>query len=735
MSDQQSLKLQLDTARQILNVLKQQKAGYTSLTIPAPLKLQLDDKEKEVASLEIRLGHMSGSSNRLANNLLRRPDIFVGRESEVLKCLQALDPNDRGWGVIIDGIGGIGKTDLALEVAHRSLEQSWFDAYLFATAKTTWLTPDGVRQQTLALSSLDAFIREFAIVLSYDFIHQITDATQRRRQFLDALSGRRTLLIFDNLETLTAQERDLIAEFLRKLPAPNKAIITSRHRTGESAITVRLDRLTEDEAFKLMDEKGHKEPRVANELNRDGKNAKQALYEAVGGSPLALHWILGLVAQKGYTFKDALELLEDANSAEDLYTFLFKDAIEGLTDDERTLISALSTFQTPANVRTLADASGLNGKQIDTALRKLIILSLVSDLKDETYGLHPLTRNYVHAALGVGSKVLRDALDNVTLDIVARRKAISYWVDYAKNYGGDNESAYQKFPYLESEWFNLEANAIALRELSGIPGKLKDTEAARMLIDLNDALRSFLWYKGYWDERLRLSEWAYQAAEALGFWKNAGWAAYSIAWIFLNRAETDRASVWADRTLEAMVRGGDNFDQAVANHLCGLVAKDSRNFTEAERLCTDALAAYRNWGDEIDQAKILNDLGIIAFERQNYKCAENYYHQAVEINEKYGEKTSLSSNWGNLGYIALQRNRLHEACNCYNQQLVLAREVGRQDLIANALTGLAEVMEKENRYTEALSLAEEAQKISIRLRHRNLKRINQVLVRLGKKLG
>ena len=254
MEDREALQRTLARAHRVLTILEEQAAGFDKLHIPVDLQVDLEEKQKEVASLQARLAQLEDHRPAsLSNHLDPRPAIFVGRKGELTRCLTALTPDERGWGVVIDGIGGIGKTALALEVAHIARERAWFDAYLFASAKTTWLTAEGVRQETLALSSLDAFIREFARQLGKGDIVQTADAIERRRALLDALRGRCTLLIWDNLETLIAPERDAIAEFLRRLPAPNKSIVTSRHRIGESAVTVRLDHLLEREAFELMD--------------------------------------------------------------------------------------------------------------------------------------------------------------------------------------------------------------------------------------------------------------------------------------------------------------------------------------------------------------------------------------------------------------------------------------------------------------------------------------------------
>jgi hypothetical protein len=227
----------------------------------------------------------------------------------------------------------------------------------------------------------------------------------------------------------------MIAEFLRKLPMPNKAIVTSRHRVGESAFTLRLDHLLEAEAFALMAEVGRRQPRIAAKLRNARESASREPYEAAGGNPLALTWTLGLVAQKGYSLAAALERLKDAARSSDLYGFLFAGAVRNLARSDRAVLSALSAFRSPATPAALADATDLANTEVRIALERLVTLSLVNDLEGERYGLHPLTRAYVQAALGTGSEAARVALGGITLDPAARRKALRYWVDCAQSTG------------------------------------------------------------------------------------------------------------------------------------------------------------------------------------------------------------------------------------------------------------------------------------------------------------
>ncbi|MEH1904462.1 MAG: tetratricopeptide repeat protein [Nostoc sp.] len=735
MDNQEALQRTLTRARRALQIIEEEKASY-GIRIPPDLVIELEEKQKEVTSLEARLSQLQGQRPAsVPNNLPRYNDVFVGRKEEIARCMDALSPEERGWGVAIDGIGGMGKTALALEVAHLARKQALFDAYLFVSAKTTWLSTEGVRPETLALSSLDSFCREFAKGLGQADIVKMTDATERRRALLDALRGRRTLLIWDNLETLNAEERDMIAEFVRKLPTPNKAIITSRRRTGESAVTIRLDHLLEAEALELMREKGKSHPRLDQELNATKPEILTALYQASGGNPLALDWTLGQVAHKGYSISVALERLRDAAKSEDLYGFLFADAAKTLSEKDRTVLSALVVFLTPAKTAALVDATDIVITEIQVSLERLVTLSLVNDLDGERFGLHPLTRTYIRAAVGGTDTVLTAPLSGIRFNSAAQRKVLRYWVDFAQKYGGDDKDAYKTYDKLETEWQNLEGVATTLREMAGIPGALKDRQAAQMLIDLENALYNFLFFRGYWDERVRLGEWCYHAGKALGQWSDAGWGAYHVAWIYYNRADTDWAVRWATQMTEAMERGGSRLDKAVAIGLQGQIAEQRQDWAEAERLHQEELAIYRELGEEQREAIALNDLGAVAQEQGHYDRAESYYKQALAIEEKLGNKANQATYCGCLGNLALNRDRPTETRPWYERELALAQEVGRQDLVADAQAGLARVLEKEGRYAGALPLAQSALDIQERLRDQNLDFSRRLVERLQRKVG
>ncbi len=407
--------------------------------------------------------------------------------------------------------------------------------------------------------------------------------------------------------------------------------------------------------------------------------------------------------------------------ADDLLQFMYREARSDMAENDWQLLGALSLFAAPASFEALAATTALSRLALEAATERLSAYALVDvGGPDGPYSLHPLTR-----------RMARDELTAQPERCDALRHAFAgYWGDYAQKYGGEDKDAYQTFDKLQAEWPNLEAAAGELWALTGLPGKLTNAEAAQMLNDLAVALKQFLWFRGYWDEGVRLSEWRYAAALAREAWQDAGWAAYDVAWIHYHHAETDLAAAWAGRCAKAWERGGNRRDRAVAAALRGLVARQREDYPEAERLFTEALTAYRDLGAESDQAIVLNDLAGVARARKDYARAEGYYCEALALAEKRGDKEWQAAFAGNLGRLALERDRPAEARPLFERALALDREVGREDAVAADLWGLARVLEEEGRYAEALPLAEESLRIRERLRHRNVEESRALVARL-----
>lgn len=738
MTDRESLQRRLSRARRTLLMMQEEAMWFQNLHLPTQLQLEIADQLAEIASLERSLSHADDHHPDIfPDNLPLSPGIFVGRTEEIRQGLDILVTTASPWGIVIDGSSGIGKSALALKMAHEARKRNWFDAYLFAAAPTPWRSPEtgpegegsDLPAPSLAPSILDAFIRQMAYLLGKEHILRMTRTAERREALVEVLRDRRVLLIWDNLEALSAEEHTRITEFLHALPAPNKAIVTSDRPLGTDCLHLTLPPITQMEGLDLMNQAGRRYLRIAAELARSEMSHRLRLHEAAAGNPALIHRALGLAAQKNYTLAQTVDLLREGNAAPDPHAFLFARVVRTLNNTDQHLLTALAAFQTPAPTGEIARATGLSETDIHIALEPLLALSLVQDVRGGHYGLPPRTRSCTCAALGGGSASLRVALEHLTLDPAFHRRVLHSWVGYAQQHGGSSKNA-QTFPLLEAEWPNLEGAITTLRDLAGVPHSLQDAQSARLLHDLANALRSFLRSFGYWDEWERLSTWAYHATSALGDWHHAGWRAYDVAFVYWNRAETAHAAAWADRMSEAVQQGGNQRDQVIAIRLKGLVAEQRGDLAGAAALYTEALNACRELPDKPDEASILNDLGEISMRQRNYDRAEVCYKQALAAAEKAGDKESQAIFSGNLGNLFLVRGNLADAQRWYSHERTLAHEVGRADLVSRAQSGLSVVLEKEGRYAEALPLAEEALQIRERLRARTREGTRELVDRL-----
>ena len=57
MDNQEALRQTLNRARRALQILEEEKAGY-GIRVPVDLQIDLEEKQKEVTSLEARLNHL-----------------------------------------------------------------------------------------------------------------------------------------------------------------------------------------------------------------------------------------------------------------------------------------------------------------------------------------------------------------------------------------------------------------------------------------------------------------------------------------------------------------------------------------------------------------------------------------------------------------------------------------------------------------------------------------------------
>ncbi len=84
--------------------------------------------------------------NRIINNLPRLNKRFVGRREITTKILSDLRNNEQVSLIVITGIGGIGKTALALQISDSILRENSleFEYIIWMSARSPELTKEGL---------------------------------------------------------------------------------------------------------------------------------------------------------------------------------------------------------------------------------------------------------------------------------------------------------------------------------------------------------------------------------------------------------------------------------------------------------------------------------------------------------------------------------------------------------------------------------------------------------------
>jgi tetratricopeptide (TPR) repeat protein len=216
----------------------------------------------------------------------RNPN-FVGRDALLLK-IRAQLASSLSAAVLpqtLHGLGGVGKTQVALEYAHRfapNYDLVW------------WVPADQIAEARSSLTDLAPHLGITPSEDAADTLRQVTDALRRGEPF------RHWLLIFDN-----ADDTEEIQELWPHGGMPHESghlLITSRnHEWSEIGDTVEVDVFTRDESLQLLERRGRNIPDA--EADR--------LADRLGDLPLAIEQAAVWQAETGMPVPEYLELFDE----------------------------------------------------------------------------------------------------------------------------------------------------------------------------------------------------------------------------------------------------------------------------------------------------------------------------------------------------------------------------------------------------------------------------------------
>lgn len=623
-------------------------------------------------------------SSALAS-LPRRP-YFVGRDEEIKTILGSLQPNSRTFIIGIEGVGGMGKSALAVEVSHRCIENDLFEAVIWISAQESILTLHGIEPVIPEAKTLSDILITIGTSLGNPTIGNLSIQEQVRRAY-NLLARQTTLLVLDNFESLSKNEQRDILDFLRKSPMTLKVIITSRERVSEGQV-IRLPGLSFEESNALLEWDAQQKNIHLT------KDQSKGLVDFTGGLPLALLWAQGQIAVLGYSVTQVLDKLSlDANIPILQYCFNHSWNLLGESDAKK-LLFILALQPDPVSRAALQEIAGiLTNEHFGNEISHLLQLSLIEHDHDKDYfSILPLTRRFVRTQFVGNRKFIKQAelkTSQYYVKLLSQKSSFKEWRSY-EDLLQDRNNILSVAQWCYKSLQKKQSRSDSLSKLT--------RNIAETLVRIGTQFGSVLWQRAYWYDRMTLAHAALYAAKLTADWKSVSTFARNISWIYFYQGDHLRALHWAEESLAATAQTEDELLIAAAKRSLGTVELHLGNFERSEALLKDVLKTSEKFASDdygiYSKGFAQYGLGELEYERGNIKAAQGWYQKALATWQDPVRKDPvrhISYALNGLGFVALKERRYEESHCFFSDGIRSAEEFGRVDELAKGQLGLASV--------------------------------------------
>jgi predicted ATPase/transcriptional regulator with XRE-family HTH domain len=634
---------------------------------------------------------------------------LIGREHELHALSQQLqNPVCRLLTLI--GPGGVGKTRLALEVAHQLHASLGHGAYFASLVGVGW--PEFI-------------IPAIAETLGFTF----SGPTPPKVQLLNYLGDKQLLLVLDNLEHLL-DGVELISAILQQAPGV-KLLVTSRealHLQAEWTFEVQGLPVPESDQSEALEASSAAElflqraqqAQLGFTLSANDYPAVLHICRLVQGLPLALElaavWVRTLscpeIAQEIGRSIDFLAVsVRDVAERHRSITAVFDHSWKLLSAEEQRVLQRLSLFHGGFTREAAAAVAGASLPLLSALVDKSLVRH--SRIHTGRYDLHELIRQYAAVRLRaepleeqgareqhadyyltllrtmeplLQSHRQKEALaesipetDNIRaawdaafsfrrLDLI-RRAAWSLWNIYElRTYFQEGEMLFRRGAEMARSWLaepDAAASAADQRNVAGVLGALLTHQAFFCFRQGNNALSREL-YQASIALLQPLDDDPSALAHALAHYG-------AICW---NMGEIEEAS----RT----IRQGLSLSQAVENRwqiaifttYLGFVVHDQGDYGEAYRLLTEAMQRCRALGDPRLIAFTAGFLGRTAQALGRSAEVEDLLREALQFARETGDRLGIGMVLEQLAVAAQARGEEAESLRLFAESLGLSRQVG-----------------------------------------------------------
>lgn len=594
----------------------------------------------------------------IPSNLPEQISSLIGREGEI-GAIQNLIKQKEINLITLTGLGGAGKTSLAIQIAHTMFKT--FSGGVFFVSLASVTKPNLIPNEIGRILKVEK-----------------TPNKNILENIKEFLLGRRILLILDNFEHLI--EGATFVQELLQASSNLKVIVTSREplRLRNEQIYP-IGALQNEQALELFIKRAQSlNPNLF--ISTQDKESILELCKKLDGLPFAIE----LAALRTKLFSPTALLarlkpdLQPASRILNLFSFGSRDlperqqslrntiawSYELLEEQEKKVLRVASIF--PAGFQIDALANLLN-------MREDEILEIVSSLVDKS--------------------LIKPALEKHLVPHFTM-------VEMIREFSWHEIGQLQELNELKDAYVDLYTSLIeqadqALKESQNIDlfSRFEDEFANINLaleICFTSAQASSNWVKGY------------QILNAL----HRYWMMYQA--ILIDTDYLERARVSMNQFIEANPKSAKNIliHKANISSLCGSYAWINGNYSQAIELHSIAYEIHKKYQNEHGVLESLNNISVNLGNLGKYSEAIEMLEQSTLLARKLGDHWAEVRNLSNMGSLYQSEEQPEKAFEIYENGLNLARQLKNEFFIAIMNYGIGCLHVRLRNFEEAISFLE-----------------------------
>lgn len=647
------------------------------------------DQETGRLYYSVKSGILDGNSERstiLIESVPAPPSPFIGREKELAEIRFLLENPDCRL-ISLVGLGGAGKTSLALQAA-RKHKETFTDGACFVPLAH-------IRAPANIYSAI-------ASCLNFSFAGNLDHSTQ----LLTHLAKRKMLLVLDNFEHLLPGGIEVIQQLLHGAPRLVMLLTTTERLNIRAEYICSIDGLPyparEDneggENYSSIALFVHNALRHGVALDSQDIFYVKRICRIVGGMPLAIELAASLL--RSLSCEEVAEEIEkdidvlavkclDVPERQQSLRTIFDYSWRLLRMEERIVFSKLSVFR-GSFVREAAEE--VAGISIDL-LTSFIDKSLLRRNAKGRYEMHGLLSRYAFEKLersGEMEKILTRFLEYYTMfaeeaALALNQKGQVLWLKRLDEEFGNLQAVYQ----------------VALsREAAG----------AELALRLSCGLGRFWLLRGYLQEGKVWLAHAVELGERTPQINNE-LIVRAISWLgllYTYIGDYSRAASLAEKGLKLSQQPGSPQCQALLLKVLSDLRRIEGQYEMAKAYSEESLALFQIVADPWGMTLALNNLFRIAYRRNEYRKAAQLAGQSLALSEETGDQWNVALTMIYLGIVSHDQGKYEQGILHLNRSLEISKSLGARVLLAHGTYWSGRLERSRGNPDKALSLFEES---------------------------